>query len=544
VLELNPGAMLDDKIFGNPAYHERLQENDVKSMHKQDLQDRQQSDKRSLPLHELNSIDKATAKKEGETAYIHPYFTLRSDGVQRYRQSSIRECEIETPEQLHVEYLQRIPEHMKKHVVIAGGAVYGSFYRHRWDDIDVFLVDIDEESIATDILRSLVKIYNPNNSSILQRTSSALTISGIRATGKVGRRIQIVLRMYSSIQQLLYGFDIQCAAICIRASEPGKIFASNLARFFFISSLLIVDTDRRSQTYPRRLRKYLERGAILVFPRMDVQKVAQTFAERILWSKANVKLADCNLHLSVRMGDRAYKGFITMSRGLQSTMMPTENQIVDYDVSNTRWERALVTTINVNRFRRWLTMNDDTQPFLVATVREVDEEVDVLRLLCQCELCDRDEGDQHIHETCYLRLHKERAKKLNRNLSLKWRKIDPDLQWSNSLNPLVLPERDWYSDYYTDELHHETVPYRWNIDWTWSLRILSEPYHQHLQMNAYLMMSLFGTTLVPMYASVRNAAVATLIEARARILADCAPAYHVSTNDESYLLSLMLSTTL
>lgn len=141
-------------------------------------------------------------------------------------------------------------------------------------DVDLFLYGLTEEeghekikqieaSIKDSILHEVTTI----------RTKNAITIVSQYPT----RHVQIVLRLYDSISQIITGFDVDCAC----AAYDGKqVWASPRALGAFATQINTVDLTRRSPSYENRLSKYSHRGFEIYWEDLDRSRVDPTIFER------------------------------------------------------------------------------------------------------------------------------------------------------------------------------------------------------------------------------------------------------------------------
>lgn len=85
-------------------------------------------------------------------------------------------------------------------------------------------------------------------------------------------KIQVILRLYNSIAQVLSGFDIDAACI---AYDGKQLYC--MQRFVRVlkCGINIVDPERQSTTYAQRLRKYLDRGVAIAIPDYIDKRVVQ-----------------------------------------------------------------------------------------------------------------------------------------------------------------------------------------------------------------------------------------------------------------------------
>lgn len=186
-------------------------------------------------------------------------------------------------------------------VLIAGGSVSSVLCKEKWDnDLDLFIYGLSEEE-ANKKVESLIKeIYssyedylvdehkksNKNNKNEdnkdKQLTQSEIAslmndkeVRNVRNKNCIsldidGDKVQIILRLYESISQILHGFDIGCSGV----GYDGKhVYFTSLSKFSYEYMANVVDPSRRSTTYEKRLKKYYDRGFQLILPYLDIKKL-------------------------------------------------------------------------------------------------------------------------------------------------------------------------------------------------------------------------------------------------------------------------------
>ncbi|KAK3906939.1 hypothetical protein C8A05DRAFT_40270 [Staphylotrichum tortipilum] len=91
------------------------------------------------------------------------------------------------------------------------------------------------------------------------------------------RHIQIVLRIYKSVSEILTGFDIDCSG----AAYDGKqVYCTPRALQSYITQVNHIDLSRRSPSYENRLSKYSHRGFEVHWPDFDRSRIDPTIFER------------------------------------------------------------------------------------------------------------------------------------------------------------------------------------------------------------------------------------------------------------------------
>ncbi|KAF2738451.1 ankyrin [Polyplosphaeria fusca] len=141
-------------------------------------------------------------------------------------------------------------------------------------DVDLFIYGLNEEEATKKILQIERRIKD----SILTetttiRTKNAITIASQYPT----RHIQIVLRIYKSVSEILTGFDVDCSCA---AYDGGQVWAAPRALAAYMTQTNTIDLTRRSPSYENRLSKYSRRGFEVYWPLLDRSRVDPTIFER------------------------------------------------------------------------------------------------------------------------------------------------------------------------------------------------------------------------------------------------------------------------
>jgi hypothetical protein len=141
-------------------------------------------------------------------------------------------------------------------------------------DVDLFLYGLTEEEAVEKIKQIEQRIRD----SILTetttiRTKNAITIASQYPT----RHVQIVLRMYRSVSEILTGFDVDCSCA---AYDGNQVYASPRALAAYMTQVNTIDLTRRSPSYENRLSKYSHRGFEVYWPLLDRSRIDPTIFER------------------------------------------------------------------------------------------------------------------------------------------------------------------------------------------------------------------------------------------------------------------------
>ncbi|KAI6632798.1 hypothetical protein MCOR14_007048 [Pyricularia oryzae] len=141
-------------------------------------------------------------------------------------------------------------------------------------DVDLFLYGLTEE----EAIEKIKEIEASVKDSLLTecttvRTKHAITICSQYPT----RHIQIVLRIYKSVSEILTGFDIDSSG----AAYDGKqVYCTPRALQSYMTQINHIDLSRRSPSYENRLSKYSHRNFEVYWPDLDRSRVDPTIFER------------------------------------------------------------------------------------------------------------------------------------------------------------------------------------------------------------------------------------------------------------------------
>ncbi|KAL7787534.1 ankyrin repeat-containing domain protein [Trichoderma ceciliae] len=141
-------------------------------------------------------------------------------------------------------------------------------------DVDLFLYGLTHE----EAIEKIKQIEQAIRDSILSeitvvRTKYAITI----ASQYPVRHVQVVLRVYKSISEILTGFDIDAAG----AAYDGKqVYVTARTLGSLITQINHIDLTRRSPSYENRLSKYSHRNFEVYWPELDRSRVDPTIFER------------------------------------------------------------------------------------------------------------------------------------------------------------------------------------------------------------------------------------------------------------------------
>jgi hypothetical protein len=162
-------------------------------------------------------------------------------------------------------------------LVIAGGSILHVLHhtqsRMGQSDLDLFVVSSREnagEEAFQMLLRHFKNVHQEagKNDLLVTRTRLAVTF----AFGYPQRHIQLILRRYNCVAQVLLNFDIDC---CQVAYDGNTVMATPAGMRALESGTNIADPEKANMRYEERLAKYGSRGFMVVVPGLDMTRVQE-----------------------------------------------------------------------------------------------------------------------------------------------------------------------------------------------------------------------------------------------------------------------------
>ena len=162
----------------------------------------------------------------------------------------------------------------KRHgLCMAGGAVTSMLTRGNDEychDFDLFLVGHKTEDSAREAIVSLrlhlEHIYGAK--STVYRTQGCITF-----LLRHRKPFQVILRMYSTLAEVIHGFDLGSSAVLW---DGEKIWMTALGRLAIQYGVNVLNLQARRASLEVRIARYFERGFDIVLPGLDVAEFAKT----------------------------------------------------------------------------------------------------------------------------------------------------------------------------------------------------------------------------------------------------------------------------
>ncbi|KAB8346271.1 hypothetical protein FH972_023315 [Carpinus fangiana] len=141
-------------------------------------------------------------------------------------------------------------------------------------DVDLFLYGLSED----EAVEKIKQIERCVRDSVLQETTTVRTKNAITIVSHYPvRHVQIVLRIYKSVSEILTGFDVDCSCA---AYDGTQVYATPRALGAYMTQINTIDLSRRSPSYENRLSKYSRRGFEIHWPALDRSRIDPTIFER------------------------------------------------------------------------------------------------------------------------------------------------------------------------------------------------------------------------------------------------------------------------
>ncbi|OTB10039.1 hypothetical protein K445DRAFT_27965 [Daldinia sp. EC12] len=139
-------------------------------------------------------------------------------------------------------------------------------------DIDIFLYGIDDEEAAVRRIVEVENVIRKNqnlfpNKALALRSENAITFI---APKWPFRHVQVILRLYKSISEILTGFDVDCSCV---AFDGKQVYTNPRGVAAIATRTNTIDLSRRSPSYENRLWKYRQHNFEVYWDSLDRSRV-------------------------------------------------------------------------------------------------------------------------------------------------------------------------------------------------------------------------------------------------------------------------------
>lgn len=314
-------------------------------------------------------------------------------------------------------------------ILIAGGFISNIIINNRFglenNDIDIFIYGLTPEQ-AEEKVEELVEHFQ--NGLIIRNENMIMC-----------GRFQIILRCYTSISEILHGFDLGSSAV---GFDGKNIWMTKLAQYCYKHGVNIVDLSRRSTTYEYRLIKYFRRGFDIVIPgiKKDNYKYGDLPYLEKFYSKPKGCIVDRrNVNLSERYSDY---GDVTIGPQYSnlSYLIGTGKHLYYYGYETLQKTTNTISEEFIRFAYQRLTVYFDEQKFIVKKFKKYLPDYNIIQIINMT----KDEFTQVVERQIETALAKLKQIKRIRHVELVWRVDSPGSQLIGSFNPALIEWSEWY----------------------------------------------------------------------------------------------------
>lgn len=367
-------------------------------------------------------------------------------------------------------------------ICIVGGCISNILtgYKGHLNDIDIFIyADSDDLANAT-IERVLNEILSSMDAKSIGLSAKYMEFSRNKYVLNMGM-YQVIFRRYSSISEILHGFDLGSSAV---GYDGNDVYFTSLSKFAYEYGYNVVDTMRRSTTYEFRLDKYFDRGFGMLLPELDMSKVdtymqctygIDNMIEFPFMSFTFYKLNDNTLRLV-----KFYKKikYDIYDNSFTDNTSDYQNDIIyeyDYDKFSMRYTN-LVKLLN-NKSDEVVFYSDNLDNLLKPRI-ELSEEfickfydklarditygssfpIKIVSKYITKYSCDEIFANRKSEKLVIMIAWQktyalEKLHEFNNNVvKINWNSVDPGTQLTSSFNPIIEDAANWYGKYYISRL--------------------------------------------------------------------------------------------
>ncbi|KAF9224651.1 hypothetical protein BS17DRAFT_816863 [Gyrodon lividus] len=153
-------------------------------------------------------------------------------------------------------------------------------------DIDIFFYGLDNEDAAVARILQLEAAVRKNQrllpgEGLSLRSENAITFISPRWPY---RHVQIILRLYKSISEILTGFDVDCACV---AFDGRQVYSNPRGITAIVTQTNTIDLSRRSPSYENRLWKYRNQNFEVFWDSLERSRIDQQEFENFVQSFEN-----------------------------------------------------------------------------------------------------------------------------------------------------------------------------------------------------------------------------------------------------------------
>ncbi|KAH8806113.1 ankyrin repeat protein [Xylogone sp. PMI_703] len=155
-------------------------------------------------------------------------------------------------------------------------------------DIDIFIYGLDSEDAAIKRILELEAAVRKNQrllpgAGLTLRSENAITFISPKWPY---RHVQVILRLYKSISEILTGFDVDCACV---AYDGRQVYSNPRGIAAIATRTNTIDLSRRSPSYENRLWKYRNQNFDVFWDGLDRSQIDEEYFRRFVEDFGDLK---------------------------------------------------------------------------------------------------------------------------------------------------------------------------------------------------------------------------------------------------------------
>jgi len=154
-------------------------------------------------------------------------------------------------------------------ILIAGGCVSDILVNNKIKDIDIFIYGLNEEEATDRVYESINWFcqFNKTIECIFKDNYVEFTTQTIINNEVINdTKIQIIFKLYDSINEILHSFDLGCCSV---GFDGRNIYMTSLARLTYEMGYNILIPNKLTKNITYRLLKYIAKGFGIIFPNLN-----------------------------------------------------------------------------------------------------------------------------------------------------------------------------------------------------------------------------------------------------------------------------------
>jgi hypothetical protein len=205
-----------------------------------------------------------------------------------------------------------IPPEVQDYACVAGSSVTAAITETAFSDVDIFLIAKTDKK-AIEVIKTIIE---QRTDGTFIRNSGTISFRLKSERGNV--KVQIILRRYLSVSEVITGFDLD-ASCC--AWFKNKVYTTRRGKRALDFGVNTVNIDLASNTYESRLRKYAGRGFDIQLPKTmnqsEIKKIQNYIDTRLTSNRGVINTHNLGYLLFLLQGsDRSdYDAFTLYDRG-------------------------------------------------------------------------------------------------------------------------------------------------------------------------------------------------------------------------------------